>query len=362
MSSSASGKASTLCQVLSSAEEILLVTHYHPDPDALASAAGLAHLLSTTLDKRTIITVSGEIGRAENRAVVELLELDLVPIEEVLPNPKAAVVLVDTQSGRANNPLQADDVPAAIIDHHPDWGENDAVPFVDLRPGYGATATIVTQYFQDLEVFIPPSLATALFYGISSETQRLARETSAADIVAAQFLFPYVDKRLLGTIQAPAQPKAHFVMIAEAVRNTLLWDDVAITLVEELPYADAAGEIADLMIRLDSATWAVCVGCRGDDLIVSARTSEPGAEAGRLLASVFPAGSAGGHSMTAGGKSPLAGAAWMLAARDFVARLLRKLSRRGESVSALAPDPSPRICLLLDELPEALASEPPAQV
>ena len=68
---------------LKDATGVTFVSHVHPDPDSLGSMMGLAHLVETCLGKPTRLTRDGLISRAENRAMVELLDLDLVPIEKV---------------------------------------------------------------------------------------------------------------------------------------------------------------------------------------------------------------------------------------------------------------------------------------
>jgi nanoRNase/pAp phosphatase (c-di-AMP/oligoRNAs hydrolase) len=159
---------------------------------------GLRAMIRHALDVRTIVARSGTIGRPENRALVSALQLRLELAAKVLAGFQGSIILVDTQPGRKNNALPPGVTPTAVIDHHSDWGGNDGVPFVDLRDRYGATTTIVTEYLQEMEVPIDGRLATALFYGISSETRHLGRETQSSDITASQFLYPFVDKRLLG--------------------------------------------------------------------------------------------------------------------------------------------------------------------
>src|SRR5438270_13277628 len=61
---------------------VTFVTHVHPDPDSLGSMMGLAHLVETRLHKPTRLTRDGLISRAENRAMVQMLDLHLEPIEE----------------------------------------------------------------------------------------------------------------------------------------------------------------------------------------------------------------------------------------------------------------------------------------
>lgn len=349
-----------LLSVLGDAREILVVSHFNPDPDCLASAAGIATLIRLKLGKSPLIIQSGTIGRAENRAMVSVLGISLAPAEEALDGFQGAIVLVDTQPGRRNNPLPSDLRPAAVIDHHPDWGNTGGVPFVDLRQDYGATSTIITEYLQELEVPIDSRLATALFFGISSETQRFARETMSADIVASQFLFPYVDKRLLGVIETPTLTRSYFHLMVDAVRSTVVCDNVVVTILGSVPYSDAVAEVADLFVRLEDANWAVCLARHEDSLVVSLRTVEANADAGPLLASILPFGTAGGHAMTAGGRIPLGCGDWVVTACELVKRLLGELCRRGRDTQWLAGSEPPAAARetpaarLLAELPLAV--------
>ena len=82
---------------LKKASSVTFVSHVHPDPDSLGSMMGLAYLVETSLGKPTRLTRDGIVSRAENRAMVELLELDLQPIDEVdWEEPGLAVVMVDS--------------------------------------------------------------------------------------------------------------------------------------------------------------------------------------------------------------------------------------------------------------------------
>ena len=82
---------------LHEAERVVFVSHINPDPDSLGSMFGLAHLVETRLGKSTLMTRDGLVTRAENRAMVDVLNLDLVPIDEVDWRRGDAVVMVDSQ-------------------------------------------------------------------------------------------------------------------------------------------------------------------------------------------------------------------------------------------------------------------------
>src|SRR6185312_9396806 len=136
---------------LHAASRVVFVSHVQPDPDSLGSMLGLAHLVETRLNKPTLITRDGLISRAENRALVDVLHLDLVPVEDVEWGPNDAVVMVDSQprTGRHNFP---DSVPLyAVLDHHDTPGDLDGVAFTDIRSSHGATCSLVTKYLMEQE-------------------------------------------------------------------------------------------------------------------------------------------------------------------------------------------------------------------
>src|SRR5262249_16886865 len=166
------------------ADRVVFVSHIQPDPDSLGSMLGLAHLVEHKLGKPTVITQDGLISRAENRAMVEVLGLDLVRVEDVAWDPGDAVVMVDSQPKTGRHTF-AEAIPLyAVIDHHDPPGDLDGVPFTDIRASHGATCTLVTKYLREQEVEIPERVATALLYGIESEMAGYPREASAADDAA----------------------------------------------------------------------------------------------------------------------------------------------------------------------------------
>src|SRR5262245_22975142 len=78
---------------LAESRRVTFVSHVHPDPDSLGSMLGLAHLVETCVGKPTRLTRDGQICRAENRAMVDLLGIELVPIEEVEWQEREALVM-----------------------------------------------------------------------------------------------------------------------------------------------------------------------------------------------------------------------------------------------------------------------------
>lgn len=287
-------------------DRVVFVSHVQPDPDSLGSMLGLAHLVETRLGKPTVITRDGLISRAENRAMVEGLHLDLVPIEEVEWGENDAVVMVDSQP-RTGRHTMPESVPLyAVIDHHDTPGDLDGVAFTDIRAGHGATCTLVTKYLRDQGIVVPEKVATALLYGIETEVTGYPREASPADDDALVELYPLADKDLIAQIRNARLPHSHFECLLQAMQSSFIYDRLLISWVDHLPQPEQAAEVVDFMIRFEKVDYAFCGGVYEDTLILSVRAAIENARAGEILRQVVgKLGRAGGHDRRAGGSIPL---------------------------------------------------------
>ncbi len=287
---------------LDDAARVTFVTHVHPDPDSLGSMMGLAHLVETKLGLPTRLTRDGLISRAENRAMVDLLRVNLIPIEEIAWTKDDFVVMVDSQPNTGRHSFNEDLPLYAVIDHHDTPGDLDDVAFIDVRPRYGSTCTLVTKYLVEQEVSIPEQLATALMYGIESEVAGYPREASETDDSALHYLFPIADKELLAQIKNARLPHSHFECLLQALQNSFIYDRIIISWVNDLPQPEQAAEVVDFLVRFEKVDWALCGGVFGDKMVLSLRSSLHNAKAGELLRQVVgKLGRAGGHDRRAGG-------------------------------------------------------------
>ncbi len=309
---------------LQSADRVVFVSHIHPDPDSLGSMLGLAHLVEHKLEKPTVITRDGPISRAENRAMVDVLHFDLLPVEGLSLLPGDAAVMVDSQPKTGRHTI-ASDVPIyAVLDHHETPGELDGVPFVDVRPNLGATCTLVTRYLIEQEVPIPEKVATALLYGIETEVTGYPREACQADDTALLHLYPLADKDSLAQIRNARLPHSHFECLLQALQSSFIYDKLIISWVNPLPQPEQAAEVVDFMIRFEKVDWAVCGGVYKDQLILSVRSAKTDAKLGEVLRQVVSKlGRAGGHDRRAGGSIPLASTS-ASAIEDLQAELRRR--------------------------------------
>lgn len=286
---------------LAHAPRVTFVSHVQPDPDSLGSMLGLAHLIEHHLGVPTRLTRDGLISRAENRAMVEQLGLELTPIDGVEFLPGEAVVMVDSQPKTGRHTFG--EVPLyAVIDHHTTPGDLGGVEFVDIEPSLGATCTLVTRYLIEHQVPLPSRVATALLYGIETEVSGYPREATPADDSAIQFLFPLADKEVLAQIRNARLPHSHFDVLLQALQSSFIYDRLIFSWVACLPQPEQAAEVVDFMVRFEKVDWAVCAGVCGNKIIMSLRTSLHGVQAGDLLRQVVgDLGKAGGHDRRAGG-------------------------------------------------------------
>lgn len=295
-------RSDRLLAVLEPFERVVAVSHVNPDPDSLASMLGIRALVESRLPGKPVtLTVDGMIARAENRAMVELIPVPLTPVGSVAFDRRTAVVMVDTQprTGRRSSESAA---PHVVIDHHDTGGDLEGVLFQDVRTNMGASSTIITGYLLEQEVMVPPNLATALLYGIESETTGYPREACSLDDGATVWLFPRADKDLLARIRNPKLPQNYFATFHRSLGNASLYRDLIVSWCGEVAQPDIVAEVADFFVRFDQVNWVLCAGLFGGGLRLSLRSHELGWEAGEVLREVVgDMGNAGGHDKRAGG-------------------------------------------------------------
>ncbi len=311
-------------------KSVTFVSHVHPDPDSLGSMVGLAHLVESCLGKPTLITNDGEISRAENRAMVDYLNIECVPIGKHQWSSDAAVVMVDSQPCTGRHSFDSSVPIYGVLDHHQTPGDLENVPFLDIRRNIGATCSLVTRYLMEQELEIPERVATSLYYGIETELSGYPREASALDDKAQHFLYPLVDKDVLAQIRNAPLPESFFEALLQALQSSFIYDGLMISWISDLPTPELAAQVVDYMVRYEDIRFAVCAGVHEERMILSLRTNLPRAQAGEILREVVApmGGRAGGHDRRAGGFLPLpstAGSAIEQVQSEFRRRMLKAL-------------------------------------
>jgi nanoRNase/pAp phosphatase (c-di-AMP/oligoRNAs hydrolase) len=301
-------RLSQLLEAMGGAHHLLILPHNDPDPDAIASAVGLAHLVAEVQGAKSHIAYKGIVGRAENRALVRYLGHPLRRLAAADLARSWPIALVDTQPGAGNNALPPGSPAAIVLDHHP-WREaTSTAAFADVRLGIGATSTIVVEYLREASVEPDAKLATALFYGIKSDTLGLIRGAGPADMAAYSYLQPRVEVEALLKIERAQVPAEYFQRLDATLHAARIYGGVVVSYVGPMRRPDLAAEMADLLLRLKGVSWAICMGLYRGKLILAMRTQSPRDGAGQIVqAMVGDRGTAGGHGIMAGGQIPLQG-------------------------------------------------------
>jgi nanoRNase/pAp phosphatase (c-di-AMP/oligoRNAs hydrolase) len=322
-----------LCELLRGRPSMLIVMQDNPDPDAIAAAVALREVANKAAGVSCSLAHGGTIGRGENRALVEYLNLSLRPLTQIDPGGFAVLAMVDTQPGSGNNSLPEGIAPHVVIDHHTQRNATRSVRFTDVRSRYGATSTILYEYLQAGSIPIEAPLATALLYGIRSDTQDFGREATKADMQAIDELYPLANKRMLGQIQRGRVPGSYYQLLAVALSNAKLHPPAVVTDLGDLDNPDMVGEVADLLLRHEAADWSMCYGFYAGKALLSIRSLPRAKSAEEVVRSVVSRiGTGGGHANSAGGQVPLK--------RDSAERR-RQIGEklRGRFLRALGADP-----------------------
>lgn len=302
-------KAAAILDMCARPGPVLVVMQDHPDPDALASALALRELVYARLNKRVSIGYGGSIGRAENRAMMDVLHIDAHWLTPRQVRRFKTVMLVDAQPLAGNSSLTVERPPDVVIDHHLLPKQRSWKAAVeDLRPDYGATSTILYEYLRALGIHMSANLCTALFYGIQSDTQDLGREASPAGVRAYQKLFLEADKRKLAKIRRAPVPRAYFQMLADSLADCVVAGATVISRIRNCRNPDMLAEVAELLLRLEGMRSAVCYGLFGEQILLSARSAGARSNtAMRMKRVVARLGTGGGHHSMAGGQVPVEG-------------------------------------------------------
>ncbi len=316
---------------LGDATRCALLVQHDPDPDAIASALAIRAVLGFERADAPIIT-NGMVTRPENKRLIATLGIRVRRVAPRQLHRVGALVLVDVQPPYFGDAL---DQVAAVIDHHPVAGQYGA-RYIDVRTSYGASATMATEYLLATgnAALLTTRLATALLYGIITDTKSLSRSASERDLEAFAFLFPRADHEALRRIQHPSYSPAALRSFGEALGRARVKDGLAYLHLGRLPAAEehVVAQFADFALGMREAEIAVVSGIFGRRLVMSARALRPSAQLGdRLRAAFGEFGSAGGHPVMAKAVVRAAQLRRRLAVRDD-ADLQRKIRRMLERV------------------------------
>ncbi|WP_327051635.1 DHH family phosphoesterase [Halomicrococcus gelatinilyticus] len=282
-----------------------IFTHDNPDPDAIASGIALQRI-ADAVGTEAEVCYYGDISHQENRAFVNLLDLELRNLEpDADLSEFDGLALVDHSVPGVNDQLPEDTPVDIVVDHHPPKLPVEA-EFIDLRSAVGATSTLMADHFEHLGIEPSESVATGLLYGIRVDTKDFSREVSVSDFEAAAFILPHADTEVLDRVEDPSISPDTLETIARAIRNRRLDRTVLASCVGALSDRDALAQAADRLLDMEDVTTTLVFGFIDSTVYVSARARGTDVDLGETVRAAFGRiGSAGGHADMAGAQIPL---------------------------------------------------------
>lgn len=308
-----SGRLTPLLDQLSRDEDWVILVN--ADPDAMASALALKRIFARRTGEVAIARIN-EIRRPDNLAMVRYLHIPLIKWDDTLRCFFHRFALVDSQP---HHSPQFAHVPfSVVIDHHPlptptapptvPPAATVHRPFIDIRPGMGATSSMLTEYLRVLGIRPGAMLATALQYGIRTDTASFTRHATEHEMRAYLHLSKYADPTLLLRIMRSEYLPEWLPYFSRAFSSLHVCGLGGYTFLDVIENPDLLVVVADFFTRVHGLAWiAVCGVCNGTVIVIFRGDGKT--DLGRFSADrLGNLGSAGGHRAMARAEFPLAAA------------------------------------------------------
>ena len=292
---------------ISSNSKVTIFCHDNPDPDALASALAMSELFASHGHDSQIVH-GGMIEHHQNQAMVRELE---IPVRRLildweitdLIKDSDIIVAVDFHRPGANNIMPKDCIPHIIIDHH-SVSEGVTADLAMVSSEYSSTSSMVASLLMSSDFVMSSRVATALAFGIKTDTLGFTRNFNAVDVRALLWINAWVDKEKLRAIEMPPRSIEALESFATALNNKVHLDRIILAPVHNLVNRDSLAQIADFLLPTEGVDTVVAFGIRRNKVILSARSNNSNIHVGKLLSTNFPEGLAGGHKSLGGGQIP----------------------------------------------------------
>ncbi|TBR21237.1 MAG: hypothetical protein EPO63_08895 [Candidatus Nitrosotenuis sp.] len=213
-----------------------------------------------------------------------------------------------------------------VIDHHPQSEPCDA-PYIDIQPGYGATSSMMVEYLDAAGLKINARLATALYYAVKTDTLLFGRGVSPEDFRAFGTLWPLANHKLISRMERPRLKSHEVDVFIRALKHHHVERRTLFVSLGRLRKEDLVPRLADFVLQIGEAEFALVWGSIGRLTTFSARALDPRIDAGETMHRAFGhLGSAGGHGEMARATMPSKALAADLGARgeSSLATLIKK--------------------------------------
>lgn len=279
-------------------EAIAIQCHNIPDADSLASGLGLYRYFEAAGKQPVFFYGGPPITKPNLLGMVEALN---IPVQHT-PERKewgGLLITVDCQHG-AGNVARIGAPQVAVIDHH--IQEKNLPELCDLRPWLGSCATLVWDLLRQESFPVDLPLATALHYGLFTDTNGFSEVRHPLDRDMWDALV--VDEAILKQLKLSNLSLADLSQVSTALNDLSADEEHRFALIPAPPCdPNILGFISDLSMQVDTVDLVVAYShLPSGDVKFSVRTSTRETKASELAAWLAgELGSGGGHREKAGG-------------------------------------------------------------
>lgn len=285
-------------------DTIYIQPHNFPDGDAIASSFGLQYFLKQ-YNIESIICYKGCLEKLTTQKLCDLLHIDMVNIED-LHNLKESDYIINIDSQKHNSNIDdfiGDEV--ACIDHHPTFIRYK-YKYKDVRL-VGACSSIIASYFVNANVEIPKNVATALLYGMETDTANLTRGVKSLDIDMFSKVYKLADIDIISELMITSLTINDLKAYGTAIENVKIENRIGVVDIPFECHDVLVSKISDFILSLDGVDFTVVYSIRKSGVKFSTRSKYPKRlDAGNITAKALKnVGSGGGHPFMAGGFIPI---------------------------------------------------------
>ena len=279
--------------------DIVIQCHDNPDADALASGFALKWYLNKHgKQARFVYGGRNKVQKKNLTLMIDNLGIEVEYVEE-LDKPEL-LINVDCQYAESNvTKFEADNV--AVIDHHQVSGELPRLS--EVRSNYGSCSTVIYELMQleNIDINEDENLATALFYGLMTDTGGFSEVSHPSDKDLRDIAKPrYSDIVLFKNSNISRE---ELVIAGDALKHADYVEDRVYAIVEAMPCdPNILGIISDMLLEVDSVDTCLVYSVLPFGVKISVRSCVKEVKASELAAFLAAGyGGGGGHIVKAGG-------------------------------------------------------------
>jgi phosphoesterase RecJ-like protein len=298
--------------VLSGGDRFLLVTHEHPDGDAIGS------LLATKLILETLgKDVVSFIAKDDLPLSYEYQWLDVSDVADSLPADleQRIVVFLDCGNTERSPIVEAEAPPEQVlnIDHHHDNTRFGGINHVIEEAS--STSEIIWDLAAGLGVALTPEMAEPLYVGLITDTGRFMypNVSPRTHQMAGDLIATGIDANLIFRRIYECLPEGKLHLFARALTKARRFLDGQLTLAissdQDFAECDAPSSytegIVDFLRAVDGTRVAALIRETTEGDVESYRVSMRSSDGSVDVSKIARAGGGGGHAAAAGFKSEL---------------------------------------------------------